>query len=56
MLGELRGSLEQLRPTLAITELERDLTKVATAELRDRLAVLGLLPPRPQREVTTPSR
>jgi len=49
MLGELRATLEPLRRTLAIKELERDFTRLATAELRDRLAKLGLLPPLPPR-------
>ncbi len=48
MLGELQASLEPLRRTVTITELERDFTKLATAELRDRLAELELLPPRPR--------
>jgi protein required for attachment to host cells len=49
MLGELRTTLEPLRRTLAIRELERDFTKLTTAELRDRLTKLDLLPPPPPR-------
>ena len=49
MLGELRATLEPLRRTLAIKELERDFTKLTTAELRDRLTKLDLLPPPPPR-------
>lgn len=48
MLGELRDSLESLRRRVTITELEKDFTKLATAELRDHLAALELLPPRPR--------
>lgn len=47
MLGQMRESLESLRRTLTVTECERDLTRHATAALRDRLAALELLPPRP---------
>ncbi len=49
MLGELRTTLEPLRRTLSIKELERDFTRLATTELRDRLAKLALLPPPPPR-------
>ena len=48
MLGALRTSLEPLKRTVAITELERDFTKLATPALRDRLAELDVLPPRPR--------
>ena len=48
MLGELRDALEPLRRTIAISELERDFTKLATSALRDRLADLQLLPPKPR--------
>ncbi len=48
MLPALRSALAPLRRTLEITELERDLTKFSTAQLRDHLADLGLLPARPR--------
>jgi protein required for attachment to host cells len=48
MLGQLRPAFETLRRTVTITEIERDLTKLAEAELRDHLATLDLLPPRPR--------
>lgn len=46
MLGALRTSLEPLRRTLEITELQRDFTKLPTTELRERLAELDILPAR----------
>jgi len=49
MLGELRATLEPLRRTLAIKELDRDFTKLTTAELRERLTKLDLLPSPPPR-------
>jgi protein required for attachment to host cells len=48
MLGLLRHPFEPLARTVTITELERDYTKLTTPELRDRLAELDLLPPRPR--------
>jgi len=48
MLGQLRHSLEPLRRTVTVTELERDFTKLSTTELRQHLADLALLPPRPR--------
>ncbi len=48
MLGDLRDSFATLGRTVTIQELERDFTKLTTAELRDRLAELELLPPRPR--------
>jgi protein required for attachment to host cells len=48
MLGALRTKLEPLRRTLTITELERDYTKLTTAQLRDQLSALELLPARPR--------
>jgi protein required for attachment to host cells len=48
MIAPLRAALEPLKRILTITELERDYTKLATAELRDHLAALDLLPPRPR--------
>ena len=47
MLGELRQHWGELSKTgVAIDELDRDLTKFTTHELRGRLGELGLLPPR----------
>lgn len=48
MLGALRDALASLPRTVTITELERDYTRLTTAELRDHLAALELLPPRPR--------
>ena len=53
MLGHLRevgGELRRDR-SLAIDEVPRDLVKLTTFELRDRLASYGLLPPQPSRPV-----
>lgn len=51
MLGMLHGPLHQLhREGLVIEQVGRDLGKLATLELRVRLAEYGLLPPRPSRE------
>ena len=46
MLGQLRDHLGALRrPGLTIEELDHDLTKLTTPQLRNRLAELKLLPP-----------
>lgn len=48
MLGELRDASGELRhQDLAIDEIDRNLVKLPTPELRDRLTEYGLLPPRP---------
>jgi len=53
MLGRLRTSLEPLRRTVTIKELARDFTKLASTELRDRLAEHDLLPARSQLRVAS---
>ena len=46
MLGALRQWLEPLRRTRTVTEFDRAYTQLPSAELRDRLAALDIIPPR----------
>jgi protein required for attachment to host cells len=46
MIGPLRATLEPLKRTVAITDFQRDYTRLPVAELRERLVELAVLPPR----------
>ena len=47
MLGDLRVAFEMLSRVATIKTVERELTKLGPAAIRDHLAALGLLPARP---------